>query len=56
MGMLDEVTIDWLTHDCDLDVDELEQLVYAAAVAILSTVQSAHPDICFVVSELSLTA
>jgi AcrR family transcriptional regulator len=56
MGMLDEVTIDWLTHDCDLDVDELEQLVYAAAVAILASVQSAHPDICFVVSELRLTA
>ena len=53
MGMLDEATIDWLTHDCDVPVDELEQLVYRAAVSILSTVQSAHPDIGHMVDELS---
>ena len=45
MGMLDEATIDWLTHGCDVPVDELEQLVYGATVAILSSVQSAHPRI-----------
>jgi len=45
MGMLDEATIDWLTHGCDVPVDELEQLVYGATVAILSSVQSAHPQI-----------
>jgi hypothetical protein len=45
MGMLDEATIDWLAHGCDVPVDELEQLVYGATVAILSSVQSAHPRI-----------
>jgi AcrR family transcriptional regulator len=52
MGMLDEATIDWLTHDFDVPVAELEQLVYRATVAILSSVQSAHPEICDVVAEL----
>jgi len=53
MGMLDEATIDWLTHDCDVPVDELEQLVYRATVSILSSVRSAHPDIGRTVDELS---
>jgi hypothetical protein len=53
MGMLDEATIDWLTHDCDVPVDELEQLVYRATVSILSSVRSAHPDIGRMVDELS---
>jgi AcrR family transcriptional regulator len=52
MGMLDEATIDWLTHDFDIPVAELEQLVYRATVAILSSVKSAHPEICDVVAEL----
>jgi AcrR family transcriptional regulator len=56
MGMLDEATIDWLTHDCDVPLDELEHLVYWATVAILSSVQSAHPGICHVVDELSSMA
>jgi hypothetical protein len=55
MGMLDEATIDWLTHDCDVPLDELEHLVYQATVAILSSVQSAHPNICHVVDELGST-
>jgi AcrR family transcriptional regulator len=53
MGMLDEATIDWLTHDCDVPVDELEQLVYRATVSILSSVRSAHPDIGRMVDEMS---
>jgi AcrR family transcriptional regulator len=53
MGMLDEATIDWLTHDCDVPVAELDQLVYRATVAILSSVQAAHPDIGDVVAELA---
>jgi AcrR family transcriptional regulator len=53
MGMLDEATIDWLTHDCDVPVDELEHLVYRATVSILSSVQSAHPDVGQMVDELS---
>jgi AcrR family transcriptional regulator len=52
MGMLDEATIDWLTHDCDVPVDELEQLVYRATVSILSAVQSGHPDIRQTIDEL----
>jgi hypothetical protein len=50
--MLDEATIDWLTHDFDVPVAELEQLVYRATVAILSSVKFAHPEICDVVAEL----
>lgn len=56
MGLVDEATIDWLAHDCDLDVDELEQLLYAAVVAVLTTVRSAREDIYAVVDELSRTA
>jgi AcrR family transcriptional regulator len=60
MGMLDEATIDWLTHDCDVPVDDLEQLVYRATVSILSSalssVQSTHPDISHMVDELGSMA
>jgi AcrR family transcriptional regulator len=56
MGMLDEATIDWLAHDCDVPADELEHLVYGAAVAILSSLESAHPDIYHVVHELGSRA
>jgi AcrR family transcriptional regulator len=55
MGMLDEATIDWLTHHCDVPVAELEQLVYRTTVAILSSVQSTYPDICPVLDELGST-
>jgi hypothetical protein len=56
MGLVDEATIDRLAHDCDLDVDELEQLLYAAVVAVLTTVRPAREDIYAVVDELSRTA
>ena len=56
MGMLDEATMDWVTHDCDVPVDELEQLVYRATVSILSSAQSAHPDISHMVDELGSMA
>jgi AcrR family transcriptional regulator len=52
MGMLDEATIDWLTHDFDLPEPELEQFVYRATVAILSSIQSTHPEICTAVTDL----
>jgi hypothetical protein len=55
-GLVDEATIDRLAHDCDLDVDELEQLLYAAVVAVLTTVRPAREDIYAVVDELSRTA
>ena len=56
MGMLDEATLDWISHDCDLSVAELEQLIYNATVAVLRTVQSTHSDICAVVDELDFTS
>jgi hypothetical protein len=37
-------------------VAELEELVYRATLAILSSVWSAHPDICQVVDELGAVA
>jgi AcrR family transcriptional regulator len=56
MGMFDEATADWFTHDCDLGDAEFEQLVYAAAVAVLTTVQSVREDVYAAVVELSLSA
>jgi AcrR family transcriptional regulator len=56
MGMLDEATADWFAHDCDLGDAEFEQLCYAAAVAVLATVQSVHEDVHAAVIELSLSA
>lgn len=56
MGMLDEVTIDWLTHDCDVPADDLEHLIYDATVAILSTVCADHPQIRQVIDELRSAA
>jgi AcrR family transcriptional regulator len=56
MGMLDEATLDWLTHDCDLEVAELEQLIYTATVAVLRTVQPVYPSIGAIVDELDSTA
>ncbi|WP_193096756.1 TetR/AcrR family transcriptional regulator [Brevibacterium sp. FME17] len=55
-GMLDEATLDWLTHDRDLDIAELEQLIYTATVAALRSVQTVHPEIGPIVEELSVTA
>jgi AcrR family transcriptional regulator len=38
MGLVDEMTVDWLAHDSDLNVDDLVELGLAAVVALLSTV------------------
>jgi AcrR family transcriptional regulator len=56
MGCVDEMTVDWLTHDQDLDIDELERLGCAAVVAVLSRVRSAHPEVCGAVAELDAVA
>jgi AcrR family transcriptional regulator len=56
MGMFDEATADWFAHDCDLGDAEFEQVVYAAAVAVLATVQSVHEDVRAAVIELTLPA
>jgi AcrR family transcriptional regulator len=53
IGMVDEATMDWLTHDRDLPIDEFEQLVYVAAVAVLSGVRHTHASVAAVVDELS---
>lgn len=55
-GLLDEATLNWLTHGCDLEVAELEQLVYTATVAVLRSVQTVSPGIAPIVEELSVTA
>ncbi|WP_326566396.1 TetR/AcrR family transcriptional regulator [Amycolatopsis rhabdoformis] len=56
MGLLDETTLDWLTHDCDVPAPELENLVYDAIVAILATVSSAHPELGDAVADLHAAA
>ena len=56
MGCVDEMTVDWLTHDQDLDLDELVGLGYAAVVAVLSRVCSAHPEFCGALNELDAAA
>jgi AcrR family transcriptional regulator len=38
MGAADEMAIDWLAHDQDMDIEQLEQLTYTTVVTILSTV------------------
>ena len=56
MGCIDEMTLDWLTHDQDLDLDELVGLGYAALVAVLSRVCSAHPEFCGALNEFDAAA
>jgi AcrR family transcriptional regulator len=53
IGMVDEAAVDWLTHDRDLPIDEFEELVYTAAVAVLNGVRHTHANVAAVVDELS---
>ncbi|WP_281689783.1 TetR/AcrR family transcriptional regulator [Pseudonocardia thermophila] len=52
MGFIDEMTVDWLTHDCDIDLDELEELAFSATVGALSQVCTAEVDAAHLVDEL----
>ncbi|MFJ8968538.1 TetR/AcrR family transcriptional regulator [Streptomyces anulatus] len=56
MGLLDEATRDWLVHDADMGIGDLEEVVYNGAVAVLATVRSAHPTIGAAVDELTAPA
>lgn len=38
MGFVDEMTVDWLTHETDMDIEDVVQLAYTAVIAVLSTV------------------
>jgi AcrR family transcriptional regulator len=38
MGFVDEMTVDWLTHGTDMDINEVVQLAYTAVVAVLSMI------------------
>lgn len=42
MGFVDEMTIDWLTHDGDLAIDDLVELAHTGVVAVLSKVCGDH--------------
>jgi AcrR family transcriptional regulator len=56
MGCVDEMTIDWLTHDRDVEMEELERLGYAAVLAVLSSVCSGQPELGEIMHELSVSA
>ncbi|MGW6457197.1 TetR/AcrR family transcriptional regulator [Streptomyces sp. NPDC055078] len=56
MGLLEEATLDWLAHDRDMEIGDLEEVVYSGAVAVLATVRTAHPEIGIAVDELTATA
>lgn len=36
------MTADWLAHDRDLALDELERLAYAGIATVLSSVRASH--------------
>lgn len=52
MGLLDEMTADWLAHDRDLPLEELEHLAYAGVVAVLTTVCASDQGIQRAVDDL----
>lgn len=56
MGLLDEATFDWLAHDCDMADSDLAEIIYSGAVAVLTTVRTAHPEIRSAIDELTATA
>jgi AcrR family transcriptional regulator len=43
MGFVDEMTVDWLTHDTDMDIEDVVQLAHTAVIAVLSSVGDDHP-------------
>jgi hypothetical protein len=47
------MTVDWLTHGCDLSLDEMQDLAFATVVAVLSTVQGHAPKIADALDQLS---
>jgi len=34
MGFVDEMTVDWLTHETDMDIEDVVQLAYTAVIAV----------------------
>ncbi|MFD1650943.1 TetR/AcrR family transcriptional regulator [Pseudonocardia alaniniphila] len=52
MGAVDEMCVDWLSHGCDLEPEELIHLAYTTVVTILSTVCSAGRELAERVDEL----
>jgi hypothetical protein len=49
MGFIDELSVDWLTHGCDIDLDELEELTFSAMAGALAQVCTAETTIVHVV-------
>lgn len=43
-GVVDEMTIDWITHDLDMSIDAVEDLVFNAILAILQSVPASDID------------
>jgi AcrR family transcriptional regulator len=52
MGAVDEMSVDWLSHGGDLDLEELVQLAYTTVVSILSTVCSGDEELAERLDEL----
>jgi AcrR family transcriptional regulator len=52
MGFIDELSVDWLTHGCDINLDELEELTFSAMVGALAQVCTAETSIVHVVDDL----
>ncbi|HEY1966700.1 MAG TPA: TetR/AcrR family transcriptional regulator [Pseudonocardia sp.] len=45
LGCVDEMTIDWLKHDFDLSLDEMQELAFDAVVAVLSAARHLDPGL-----------
>jgi hypothetical protein len=52
MGFIDELSVDRLTHGCDIDLDELEELTLSAMAGALAHVCTAETTIVHVVDDL----
>jgi AcrR family transcriptional regulator len=52
MGAVDEMTMDWLSHDLDMPLDHLVELAYVAVLAILGSVCTDDTHVAAAVAEL----
>ncbi|GAA3436858.1 TetR/AcrR family transcriptional regulator [Kutzneria kofuensis] len=52
MGAVDEMTMDWLSHGLDMDLDHLVALAYGAVLAILGSVCTGDDQVSAAVQEL----
>jgi AcrR family transcriptional regulator len=53
LGLVDEMTVAWLTSNGDLSQAQMQDLAYSAVVAVLSTVRRFAPELVPVLDELT---